>query len=449
MAFRLGVLCVLCMRLYGPCLTMKILVVGSGGREHALAWKLKQSSGVDQIFCAPGNAGTAELGENVAIPVNDFSALTRFAKENQIGLTVIGPDDPLAAGIVDRFQDEKLRVFGPSKSAARLEASKIFAKTLMRENKIPTARGATFSGLEAALAFAGETRFPIVIKADGLALGKGVIIARNVEEARSAIDSMMVQHRFGEAGKSILIEECLTGTECSLHALVDGRTYRMLATARDHKRAFDNDQGPNTGGMGAFSPANNFGPDLQTEFEREVMLPLLAGLQQSGVVFKGLLFPGLMITPNGPRVLEFNCRFGDPETQVILPRLKSDLLKLFEATIDGTLNNAKIEWDTRAAVTVVLASGGYPDKYETGKPIEGLADAAKTSDTFIFHAGTRKENGKVLTAGGRVLAVTALGETVATARTRAYEVVSKIRFENCHYRQDIALAAEAVKVGND
>jgi phosphoribosylamine--glycine ligase len=425
---------------------VKILVVGSGGREHALAWKLKQSSSADRIFCAPGNAGTEQVGENVAIPANDLPALVRFAKENQIGLTVIGPDDPLAAGITDLFESEGLRVFGPSKSAARLESSKIFAKELMRKNKIPTARGAAFSQREAAFAFVEEARFPLVIKADGLALGKGVIIAQDAAEARETIDSMMTKRRFGEAGMRLLMEECLTGSECSLHALVDGKSYRMLATARDHKRAYDGDAGPNTGGMGAFSPADNLSADLQAQFDREVMRPLLNGLNEGGVNFRGLLFPGLMITAEGARVLEFNCRFGDPETQVILPRLKSDLLELFEATIDGTLDRSVIEWDERAAVTVVLASGGYPDKYDIGKPIYGLEVAGNAKDVHVFHAGTRKENGSIVTAGGRVLSVTALGESVAAARTRAYEAVAQIDFEGCHYRRDIALGAGGAKV---
>jgi phosphoribosylamine--glycine ligase len=421
---------------------VNILVVGSGGREHALAWKLKQSSGVDRIFCAPGNAGTDELGENVAIPANDLSALVRFSKDNRIGLTVVGPDDPLAAGIVDLFEAEGLRVFGPTKSAARLESSKIFAKELMRQKRIPTARAAIFEKAEAAAAFLKESRFPIVIKADGLALGKGVIVAKDVEEGQATIEAMMKERRFGEAGIRLLIEECLTGSECSLHALVDGASYRMLATARDHKRALDGDQGPNTGGMGAFSPADNFGAELQAQFDHEVMRPLLEGLSESGVAFRGLLFPGLMITPDGPRVLEFNCRFGDPETQAILPRLKSDLLPLLEATIDGKLESTTIEWDERAAVTVVLASGGYPGKYDGGKPISGL-ETAWPQAVHIFHAGTRKENGSVVTAGGRVLAVTALGNTVASARTRAYEAVSQINFDGCHYRRDIALSAVA------
>jgi phosphoribosylamine--glycine ligase len=425
---------------------VKVLIVGSGGREHALAWKLQQSSAVERIFCAPGNAGTLLTGENVAIPASDFAALGRFAKENGIGLTVIGPDDPLAGGIVDLFEAEGLRVFGPSKSAARLESSKIFAKDLMRNNAIPTARGASFDKSGEALRFLDDTRFPVVIKADGLALGKGVIIAQDADEARAAIDSMMNQRRFGEAGTRVLIEECLAGSECSLHALLDGKSYRMLATARDHKRAFDGNTGPNTGGMGAFSPANNFDAALQAQFDSEVMRPLMHGLSELGVHFRGLLFPGLMITADGLRVLEFNCRFGDPETQVILPRLKSDLLELLEATIDGTLDRVSIEWDERAAVTVVLASGGYPEKYEVGKPIEGLERLPGAKDVHVFHAGTRSENGKVLTAGGRVLAVTALGENVEAARVRAYEAVAQVHFEGCHYRRDIALGAVAANV---
>ena len=421
---------------------MKILVVGSGGREHALVWKLRQSSGVDRIFCAPGNAGTEQLGENVAIKTRDLPALARFAKENQIELTVVGPDDPLAAGIVDHFETEGLRIFGPAKSAARLESSKIFAKELMRAKHIPTARAAIFEKQEAAFAFLEESHFPIVIKADGLALGKGVIVARDVEEAKTAVAAMMSEGRFGDAGRRLLIEECLAGTECSLHALVDGENFRMLASARDHKRAFDGDAGPNTGGMGAFSPANNFDAEMQSRFEREVMRPLLDGLRENNVTFHGLLFPGLMMTADGPRVLEFNCRFGDPETQAILPRLKSDLLPLLEGTIDARLESVNLEWDPRPAVTIVMASGGYPEKYDVGNPISGLEPAA-SEDVQIFHAGTRRQNGEIVTSGGRVLAVTALGETIAAARDRAYEVVSQINFEGCHYRRDIALSAAA------
>ena len=417
---------------------MKILVVGNGGREHALAWKLKQSSDVERIFCAPGNAGTAEIAENIAISASDLKALLRFAKENRIDLTVVGPDDPLAAGIVDLFAAEKLRAFGPTKSAARLEASKIFAKELMSAQKIPTAEARTFSDSSKALDYCERLEFPVVLKADGLALGKGVIIAADAAAARSTIDEMMNQGRFGDAGRRIVIEDFLRGTECSLHALVDGSSYCLLESARDHKRALDGDQGPNTGGMGAFSPANNWNKDLQSQFEAEIMQPLLRGLLQQGITFRGLLYPGLIITSDGARVLEFNCRFGDPETQALLPRMKSDLLPLLEATIDGNLSKCAIEWDTRAAVTVVLASAGYPGKYETGKVISGLDNAAKLEDVQIFHAGTKRD-GEVKTAGGRVLAITALGSTLEAARIRAYEAVSRINFENCQYRRDIAL----------
>jgi len=422
---------------------VKLLVIGSGGREHALVWKLSQSPGVDRIFCAPGNAGTAQLAENVAILAKDLPALVRFAKENSVDLAVVGPDDPLAAGIVDLFHAEKLRVFGPTKSAARLESSKIFAKELMCEQGIPTATAKTFSESEAAIRYAEQLNFPIVIKADGLALGKGVIIAPDIDTARSTISSMMNEGRFGEAGRRVVIEEFLRGTECSLHALVDGKSYRLLETARDHKRIFDGDKGPNTGGMGAFSPANNWNSRMATQFDSKIMRPLLRGLNRQGVEFRGLLFPGLMITREGVHVLEFNCRFGDPETQAILPRMKSDLLPLLEATIDGKIDNHTIEWDGRACVAVVLASGGYPDKYETGKTISGLDEMAKLPDVQIFHAGTKRVNGQIVTAGGRVLAVTALGSTIEAARSRAYQAIAQIDFEGCHYRRDIALSAGA------
>jgi phosphoribosylamine--glycine ligase len=427
---------------------MKILVIGSGGREHALAWKLRQSPQAERIFCAPGNAGTAEISENVAIPPSDLQALARFAKENRIDLTVVGPDDALAAGIVDLFAAEKLRAFGPTKSAARVEASKIFAKELMRAQRIPTAKAGTFSDSNEALRYCERLEFPVVIKADGLALGKGVIIAADAATARSAIDEMMNQRRFGDAGRRIVIEEFLRGRECSLHALVDGKNYLLLQSARDHKRAFDGDQGPNTGGMGAFSPADNWNSKLQAQFEAEIMRPVLRGLLNQGIEFRGLLYPGLMVTNEGPRVLEFNCRFGDPETQTLLPRMKSDLLPLLEATIDGKIGTCAIEWDTRVAVTVVLASAGYPGKYETGKSISGLEDAAKLGDVQIFHAGTKRADGQIQTAGGRVLAVTALGSSTEDARERAYDALSRIHFENCHYRRDVALSAVAANISD-
>ena len=420
---------------------MKVLVIGGGGREHALSWKLKQSAEVDRLFCAPGNAGTSAIADNVAIAATDLPRLVRFAKQNDIALTVVGPDDPLAMGIVDLFTAEGLRVFGPTKSAARLESSKIFAKELMRSQKVPTARARTFSDVATALDYCAELQFPVVIKADGLALGKGVIIAENVEVARSAVEMMMNEARFGEAGRRIVIEEFLCGSECSIHALVDGKNYLLLESARDHKRALDGDQGPNTGGMGAFSPANNWNPQVDLKFEKEVMRPLLRGLAKEKIVYRGLLYPGLMITADGPRVLEFNCRFGDPETQALLPRMKSDLLPLLEATIDGKIDKREIEWDKRASVTVVLASAGYPGKYQTGKMISGLDEVAKLDGVQIFHAGTKMDNNQIVTSGGRVLAVTALGPTIAAARTRTYAAVNLIEFEGRQFRRDIALSA--------
>ena len=420
---------------------MKVLVIGSGGREHALTWKLKQSPAVDRLFCAPGNAGTAGIAENVSIAATNLAELLAFAKQNDIDLTVVGPDDPLAMGIVDLFAAEGLRIFGPTKSAARLESSKIFAKELMRAQNVPTAQARTFSDSEAALEYCEELKFPVVIKADGLALGKGVIIAENLATARSTVEMMMKDARFGDAGRRIVIEEFLRGTECSIHALVDGKNYQLLESARDHKRAFDDDEGPNTGGMGAFSPADNWNAQLKSKFEKEVMRPLLRGLAKEEIVYCGLLYPGLMIADDGQRVLEFNCRFGDPETQALLPRMKSDLLPLLEATIDGKIDTCKIEWDNRPSVTVVLASAGYPGKYETGKPISGLEKAAKLNDVQVFHAGTKLANGEVVTSGGRVLAVTALGSDISVARVRAYNAAALIQFEGCHYRQDIALSA--------
>src|SRR6266513_578921 len=383
---------------------MKILVIGGGGREHAFVWKLKQSSSVDRIFCAPGNAGTAEIAENIAVAATDLPQLLRFAKQNDVELTVVGPDDPLAMGIVDLFTADKLRIFGPIKSAARLESSKIFAKELMRAKKVPTAQARMFSESKEALGYCDELKFPVVIKADGLALGKGVIVAPDVATAKSTIEAMMNEARFGDAGRRIVIEEFLRGSECSIHALVDGKNYRLLESARDHKRAFDGDKGPNTGGMGAFSPADNWDARLQSQLESEIMQPLLRGLSKEGIAYRGLLYPGLMITSDGARVLEFNCRFGDPETQALLPRMKSDLLPLLEATLDERVDNYSIDWDKRAAVTVVLASAGYPGKYETGKVISGLDEASKLDAVEVFHAGTKVVDERIVTSGGRVLA---------------------------------------------
>ena len=420
---------------------MRLLIVGGGGREHALAWKLQQSPRVEQIFCAPGNAGTAELGENAPIPPNDIAGLRRFAKENRIDLTVVGPDDPLAAGLVDEFRAENLRVFGPTKSAARLEASKVFAKQIMRRTGVPTAMAGVFCDSKKACRFVEKLHYPVVIKADGLAAGKGVVIAPDAESARQAICDMIEHRCFGEAGARVLIEEFLEGWECSLHALVAGDSYQLLGTACDHKRLRDGNEGPNTGGMGAYSPAAAWNSDLEKQYDQKIMQPLLRGLRDEKLHFTGLLFPGLMINDGVARVLEFNCRFGDPETQVILPRLKGDLLPVLEKTIDGQLDAVKIDLDARPAVTVVLAAAGYPGKVEIGKKISGLAECARMENVHVFHAGTRQNNGDVLTNGGRVLAVTALGETLGAARDLAYSAVAKIDFEGCHYRRDIALAA--------
>jgi phosphoribosylamine--glycine ligase len=426
---------------------MKVLIVGGGGREHALAWKLQQSPQVDTIFCAPGNAGTAELGENVPILPNDSRGLRKFARENQIDLTVVGPDDPLAAGLVDEFHEDKLRIFGPGKAAARLESSKVFAKQLMRGAGVPTAMAGVFDESRKACRFAEKLHYPVVIKADGLAAGKGVVIAPDPASAMDAISDMIDRRRFGAAGAQILIEEFLQGWECSLHVLVDGERYQLLGTACDHKRLQDGNAGPNTGGMGAYSPAVAWDADLEKQFHEKIMRPLLRGLRDKKLHFSGLLFPGLMISRGASRVLEFNCRFGDPETQVILPRVKGDLLPLLEATIDGRIDEMKIELDQRKAVTVVMASAGYPGNVGAGKKISGLEACAKMPDVHVFHAGTRRENGEVFSSGGRVLAVTALSQTLAAARDLAYAAVGKIDFEGCHYRRDIALAAVPANVG--
>ena len=426
---------------------MKVLIVGGGGREHALAWKLRQSPQVDAVFCAPGNAGTEALGENLPLLPDDFSGLRKFARENRIGLTVVGPDDPLAEGLVDEFQADKLRIFGPRKTAARLESSKIFAKEMMRRARVPTAMASVFDDAKKACRFAEKLHYPIVIKADGLAAGKGVIIAPDSAAAIRTISEMIEGRRFGAAGMKVLIEEFLEGWECSLHVLVDGERYQVLGTACDHKRLNDGNEGPNTGGMGAYSPAAGWDAELEKQFHEKIMRPLLRGLRDEKLHFSGLLFPGLMVSRGSSCVLEFNCRFGDPETQVILPRVKGDLLPLLEATIDGRIEEVQVELDPRAAVTVVMASAGYPGKVVAGKKIFGLAECAQMPDVQVFHAGTRRENGEVVSSGGRVLAVTALGDTIAAARDLAYEAVARIDFEGCHYRRDIALAAVPANLG--
>ena len=417
---------------------MKILVLGSGGREHALVWKLRQSPRNPALYCAPGNAGTAQLATNVPIKITEQQKLVEFAKSEGIDLTVVGPDDALAAGIVDLFQKNGLRIFGPTQSGARLESSKVFAKEFMERHGIPTAKSGSFSDSSEAQRFCQKAKHPIVVKADGLALGKGVIIARNSWESGLAVHEIMDARKFGDAGKQVLIEEFLEGEECSIHALVDGHSYLLFPAAQDHKRALDGDQGLNTGGMGTFSPPTKLlTPELEERVRHEVLDPFIAGLKKDGLDFRGMLFPGLMVTADGPKVLEFNCRFGDPETQVLLTRLDSDLVELLEATIDGRLAEVKASWKPESAVCVVMASQGYPGSYPSGKVITGLE---KSPDgVTVFHAGTRQENGKVVTAGGRVLGVTALAPDLAAARQRAYAAVEGIEFEGRQFRRDIAV----------
>jgi phosphoribosylamine---glycine ligase len=415
---------------------MKILVIGSGGREHALVWKLKQSPRVTQIFCAPGNGGVSRDATCVPIKITEHTALADFARKEGIALTVVGPDDALAAGLVDVFEKAGLRIFGPTQRAAQLESSKVFAKDFMARHGIPCGRSASFEDSSEAQRYAQKIQAPMVIKADGLALGKGVLICTSQLQAALAIHQIMDQRLFGDAGRRVLIEEFLQGEECSIHALVDGRNYLLFPGVQDHKRALDNDQGLNTGGMGTFSPPSHLlTPEMEKRIRTEVLDRFISGLEKDGLDFRGMLFPGLMMTRDGPKVLEFNCRFGDPETQVLLTRLDSDLLDLLEATIDQQLAAQTPKWKPEAAVCVVMASGGYPGKYATGKTIEGLD---RVTNATVFHAGTRLENNRPLTAGGRVLGVTALGSTLAAARDAAYAAVSQIHFEDAHYRRDIA-----------
>ncbi len=412
---------------------MTVLVVGGGGREHALVWKIAQSPRVKRLLCAPGNAGTAALAENFEINTADLGSLVGLARREKADLVVVGPDDPLAAGLVDRLQAAGLRAFGPTAPAARFEASKSFAKDFMRRHGIPAAASSTFTGFGAARDYARGQKFPLVVKADGLALGKGVTIAEDFSAAEHALREAMVDKVFGDAGETVVIEEFLTGRECSVHALVDGKSWLLFPDARDHTRAFDGDFGPNTGGMGALSPSGRVDGAMRARIENEILAPFLRGLQADGIDFRGMLFPGLMLTPDGPKVLEFNARFGDPETQVLLPRLKSDLVELLDATIDGRLDSVRAEWDPRAACCVVMASGGYPGEYRTGFPIEGLDRCGG----LVFHAGTRRAGGREVSAGGRVLGATALGPTPDAAIRSAYELVARIPFENAAWRTDI------------
>jgi phosphoribosylamine--glycine ligase len=419
---------------------MKILVIGSGGREHALAWRLAKSEGVQKVFVAPGNAGTArEPGlENLAL--TDLDALADFAAKEEIHATVVGPEGPLAAGIVDLFRTRGLRIFGPTKAAAQLESSKDFAKRFMTRHKIPTAKFQTFSDITQAHAYIDAEGAPIVIKADGLAAGKGVVVAMDLAEAHAAVDKMLSGNKLGDAGARVVIEEFLDGEEASFIVMADGKHALAMATSQDHKRLGDGDQGPNTGGMGAYSPAPVVTPEIHARVMREVIMPTINGMAQDGIVFTGFLYAGLMIKPDGSlRVLEFNCRFGDPETQPIMMRLKSDYLSLINAGIDGKLNEVEAKWDRRVALGVVMAAANYPDTPQKGDVIRGLP--ATQDDAHVFHAGTADRNGEVVTAGGRVLCVTALGDSVKAAQSRAYDVLNGIRFDGMQCRRDIGYRA--------
>ncbi len=417
---------------------MNVLLVGSGGREHAIAWKLSQSKKMDKLYIAPGNPGTSEHGENVDIGVNEIDKLVAFAKEKDIALAIIGPEDPLAAGAVDKFEAAGIKAFGPAAAAAKLEADKAFAKQIMRSNAIPTAESRIFDQYEDAKAYIASRDEPVVIKAAGLAKGKGVFVCDEPSDGILAAEKIMCDNAFGDAGATILVEDKLLGEEASILALVDGRNIYVLETSQDHKPIGDGDTGPNTGGMGAYCPAPVVTEPLMKQIVKEVLVPTVDGMNRDGSPFRGVLYAGIMLTKGGPRVLEFNVRFGDPETQPILMRLKSDLLDVMLATCDGRLDKITLEWDERPAVCVVMSSGGYPGDYENGKVITGLEKAAQLDDVVVFHAGTAEKDGQIVTAGGRVLGVTALGQTIADAKKRAYEAVDLISFEGAYCRRDIA-----------
>jgi phosphoribosylamine--glycine ligase len=420
---------------------MKVLVVGSGGREHAITWKLANSPSVQKIYAAPGNAGIYRQAELVNIKAEDIESLARFAKEKEIDLTVVGPEVPLALGIVDRFQELGLKIFGPSRAAARIESSKVWAKQFMRKHHIPSASFMIFDNMKEAIKFVRSSALPIAIKADGLAAGKGVTIANTIEEAESAVREAMQKRRFGEAGARIVIEDVLVGEEASILALTDGTHVLPLIPSQDHKRIGEGDTGPNTGGMGAYAPVPFVSAQRLKDIRDLILEPAVAGLRAEGCPFRGVLYAGLMITDRGPRVIEFNCRFGDPETQAVLPLLKSDLGELFMAVVDQDLEFQTVEWEEAFAVCVILASAGYPGSYEKGKVIYGLNDLKEKRNVEIFHSGTYFENRKFLTAGGRVLGVTAIESTVEEAVAQVYEAIERVRFEGMQFRSDIALKA--------
>jgi phosphoribosylamine--glycine ligase len=420
----------------------KVLVIGGGGREHALCFKISKSPLVEKIYCAPGNAGTAEIAENVPIGPMEFDRLAEFAACNGIDLTVVGMDDPLVGGIVDVFTAKGLRIFGPAKNAAILEGSKAFSKDLMKKYGIPTAAYETFNNADDALKYLETAPMPTVLKADGLALGKGVLICKDLEEAKAGVKELMIDKQFGSAGDKIVIEEFMTGREVSVLSFVDGKHIKIMTSAQDHKRAKDNDEGLNTGGMGTFSPSPFYTKEVDAFCKEYIYQKTVDAMAKEGREFKGIIFFGLMLTAKGPRVLEYNARFGDPETQVVLPRMKNDIVEVFEACIDGTLDKIDLQFEDNAAVCVVLASDGYPEKYEKGFEIKGLENFAGANDKFVFHAGTKSVDGKAVTSGGRVLGVTALGSDLKEARKNAYAATALIDFANKYMRNDIGKAID-------
>ena len=422
---------------------MKVLIIGSGGREHAIAWKVAKSPKVEKIYCAPGNGGISQVAECVPIGAMEFDKLAAFAKEKEIDLTIVGMDDPLVGGVVDVFEKEGLRVFGPRKNAAILEGSKAFSKDLMKKYHIPTAAYENFDNPEAAIAYLKEkAEFPIVLKADGLALGKGVLIRNTLEEAEEGVKTIMLDKKFGSAGNTLVIEEFMTGREVSVLSFVDGKTIKTMTSAQDHKRAKDGDQGLNTGGMGTFSPSPFYTKEIDEFCQKNIYQPTVDAMAAEGREFKGIIFFGLMLTEKGPKVLEYNARFGDPEAQVVIPRMKNDMVEVCEACIDGTLDQINLEFEDNAAVCVVLASDGYPVSYEKGFPIEGLENFEGKEGYYVFHAGTALKDGKIVTNGGRVLGVTAKGATLKEARKNAYAATEWIQFENKYMRHDIGKAID-------
>ncbi|BFL46469.1 phosphoribosylamine--glycine ligase [Lactonifactor longoviformis] len=421
---------------------MKVLIVGSGGREHAIAWSVAKSPKVDKIYCAPGNAGIAEYAECVEIGAMEFDRLTAFAKENAVDLTIVGMDDPLVGGIVDAFEAEGLRVFGPRKNAAILEGSKAFSKDLMKKYNIPTAAYENFTDAQAALNYLETAEFPIVLKADGLALGKGVLICNTLEEAQEGVKTIMLDKQFGTAGNIMVIEEFMTGREVSVLSFVDGKTIKTMTSAQDHKRAKDNDEGLNTGGMGTFSPSPFYTEEVDAFCRENIYQATVDAMAAEGRPFKGIIFFGLMLTEKGPRVLEYNARFGDPEAQVVLPRMKNDIIEVVEACVDGTLDQIDLQFEDNAAVCVVLASDGYPVAYEKGFPIHGLEAFKDRDGYYVFHAGTKFKDGEIVTNGGRVLGVTAKGKDLREARKNAYKAIDWIEFENKYHRNDIGKAID-------